>query len=91
MLRWKVDGFNLELLGALILEGPKVIQKIADEMDEVVEGKEKRKALVKFIDDIIELPRVLEWFDGKIIGWVVSAIVEYYKKVGKLDEPVDND
>lgn len=91
VIQLKADGLSLDLFGALLLEGPKVLQKIVDEMDGVVKGKEKREALVKFIDDIIELPRLLEWFDGKIIGWVVSGIVEYYKKVGKLDEPVDND
>ena len=41
-------------------------------------GKKKLDVAVKFLDDMIELPFYLEWFDGKaikfLLSWTVGAL-----------------
>lgn len=39
------------------------------------EGSEKRKAVVKFLDDVFDLPFYLEPFDGIVFGMAVDAVV----------------
>lgn len=44
-------------------------------------GNEKRKAVIKFIDDIIDAPWWIESFDDNLIGIAVDAIVGVFNIV----------
>ena len=68
----------------LIPEAILAVEKLVDDMGAVGAGGEKRKAVIKFFDDVIEAPFWLEPFDDNIIGVVVDAVVGWYNlRLGK--------
>lgn len=68
----------------LIPEAVAVAEKLVDDIGAVGAGSEKKKAVVKFFDDVIEAPFWLEPFDDNIIGMVVDAVVGWYNlRIGK--------
>ena len=81
-------GFKLKKIVvavSLVLEAVKAVEQLAADLDDLDEpvGKQKREAVVKFLDDTFDLPFYLEPFDDNIIGMVVDAIVLYYNtKIG---------
>lgn len=68
----------------LLIEGVKVVEHLAKDMADLgIAGSEKKKALVKYLDNIIKLPFYAEPFDGPILGLAVDGIVAYYNaKIG---------
>ena len=48
--------------------------------DLALNGEEKKKVLIKFLDDRIELPWLAESLDNKLIGMVIDNVVEYYNE-----------
>lgn len=64
---------------AIAMEGVKVVELLVLDIAEIdaVEGREKRDALVKFLDDAIDVPWYLESVDGPIIGIVIDATVAF--------------
>ena len=44
----------------------------------IVKDAEKKKALVKFLDDAIDLPFWAEPFDGLVLDLAIDGIVGYY-------------
>jgi hypothetical protein len=78
------DGPSLRKAIAIALEGVKIVEKLAADAGAVAAGSEKRKALVSYIDDCIDLPFYLEALDGVVIGIVIDALVGWYNlKHGK--------
>ena len=61
------------LLGLAI----KTVEEICLEAGEVGVGPEKRGAVVKFFESIIQLPFYLEFFDGPLIGALVDIVVRW--------------
>ncbi len=55
----------------------KTVEEICLEAGEVGVGADKKKAVVKFLDGIIQLPFYLEFFDGPIIGVIVDIVVAW--------------
>jgi hypothetical protein len=53
------------------------VEELCNEAGESGVGKEKRDAVVKFLDDIIALPFYLEWLDGPAIGAIVDILVGF--------------
>ena len=80
----KEDGFNFGLLLAIVTDGVYIIEKLASDADAIIEDGAKRKALVKFADDIIKLPVYFEWADNFVIGGMIDGLVDLYNsKHGK--------
>jgi len=53
-----------------------VVERLAlDLADMKISGSEKKKALVKFLDDAVDVPFWLEPIDGMIIGIAIDAAV----------------
>lgn len=63
-----------------------IIEKISKEMDGFDE--DKKKVLVKFLDDQIDLPFYLEWLDDNIIGNLIDEAVEFLNEYG-WDEDIE--
>ena len=53
------------------------VEHICNEAGETGVGPEKKKAVVKFLDDVIQLPFYLEWLDGPAIGALVDLLVSW--------------
>jgi hypothetical protein len=89
-----VDHFKADLAalpGTKILQLPgklldlftdaiKIVEKIVADSGEVGLGKEKRDAVVDFLEKAIEVPFYLETIDGYIIGLIVDTIVGVLNK-----------
>lgn len=74
-------------LPALILEGVQILEKIGADAGAIAigTGPEKKKALVKFIDDGIELPWVLDKtldVDGRLISAIIEGAIIWLKARG---------
>ncbi len=70
---------------ALVKECIPIVEQLAIDLDDLdeVQGKDKRDALVKFLDDCIELPFWAEPFDDNIIGTAIDGLVWWYNhKIG---------
>ena len=69
---------------AIVMEGVKAVEQIAfDLRDMSIKGSEKKKALVKFLDDCVDVPFYLEPIDGIVIGMAIDGIIAYYNiKIG---------
>lgn len=52
-----------------------LIEKFAKTVDNL-SNKEKLDLAVELIDDLLELPRLLEWADNIIIRYILSTIVQ---------------
>jgi len=65
----------LDAFYALILDLVILVEKIYLEVDEF--DVSKKEALVQFLDDVIELPVVLEWFDDDVFEHLIDKAVEY--------------
>ncbi len=64
---------------ALVVEGIAIVEHISTDLADMgVKGSEKKKALVKFLDDAVDLPFYAEPFDGPIISLAIDGIVGYY-------------
>lgn len=67
---------------ALVGEAVKIVETLAADIADVgsgsVTGKEKKDAVVGYLDGVLELPFFLEPLDGPIIGIVVDAIVVWF-------------
>lgn len=49
-----------------------------------IAGEEKLNAVVKFLDDVVELPKILEWADGPLLKALVKqAVSSLNKKFGQ--------
>jgi len=84
--RLKSSGLlnKLRLGLALVLEGIVVVEAAAVDLSELgITGSEKKEALVKLLDDVVDVPFWAEPFDGMIIGMAIDAAVGYYNiKIG---------
>lgn len=72
------DGFGPEdipVAGDIFKMAIETVENICIEAGVFGFGKEKKKAVVKFLDDIIRLPFYLEWLDGPAIGAIVDLLV----------------
>lgn len=60
-----------------------VIEKIVLDLEHIggATGEQKKAALVKFLDDVIQLPMLLEPFDGMIIEWTVDLIIAQWNRL----------
>ena len=64
---------------AIVMEGVKAVEQIAIDLADLgISGSEKKRALVKFLDDCVDVPFFLEPLDGIIIGMAIDGIVAYY-------------
>lgn len=69
----------------IIKEAVHLVEKLAADFGELgtPTGREKRDAVVGFLDGVIELPFFLEPIDGPVIGQMVDGLVAWYNlKVG---------
>jgi len=68
----------------LVVEGVKAVEQIAADLGDMsIAGSQKKAALVKFLDDVIELPFYAEPFDGPVLSLAIDGIVAYYNvKIG---------
>jgi hypothetical protein len=83
----KISGLKLSsinILAAIVKEAVEMMERVSNDIDDVVEGADKRKAVVEFLDDIIKLPIWAEPFDGMVIGIIVDkAVAEWNDENGK--------
>lgn len=84
----------LQLPGKLLdlfTDAIKVVEKIVADSGEAGLGKEKRDAVVDFLERAIEVPFYLESIDGYIIGLIVDTIVgvlnKFFGKTWLKDTP----
>ena len=56
-----------------------IIEKFSNDISSL-SGKEKLEACVKFLDDCIDVPFYLEWFDEIAIRLLISQIVDLKNK-----------
>jgi len=64
----------------LVKEAIVVVEKLALDLGGLKAGSEKKEAIVKWIDDCLELPWYAEFFDGKLAAAVIDATVLWYNK-----------
>jgi len=78
--------FSLKAIFALCNEAVERVEILADDLGEVagVTGEEKLAVVKKWLDDIIELPALLEWLDNIGIDALVNSFVAWHNlKDGK--------
>ncbi len=68
------DDFKITTLSLIIYDCAVLIEHLAGDVANV--SKEKRDAIVEFLDESIELNWVLEKFDGFVIGKAVDEIID---------------
>jgi len=79
-IAFSTTGMAVELVYALLY----IVEKMVSDAGEVAKGTDKKKALVELLDAAIKLPIPFEWFDGKIINWLIDEAVGWLnKKFGK--------
>jgi len=76
-------GFRLNKLVVAVsiaMEAVVAVERLVADMAEITTptGKEKREAVIKFIDDTVSLPFYLEPLDGIVVGIVIDAVVRSY-------------
>ena len=68
----------------------KTVEKIVIDVSEVGHGSEKRDAVVRFLDEVIEfrglVGKFIEQFDSTIFGYLVDFIVSLLNKGWASDE-----
>ena len=64
---------------ALVFEAVKVVEQLASDAGSIAagSGKDKKDAVVGWLDDCIKLPFYLEPLDGVVIGIAIDAIVTF--------------
>lgn len=72
------ERFRVGTLIVLIQEGVVVVEKLAADAGEIINGETKHEALAQYVDDCISLPFFLEPFDGKLIHAGIHALVAWY-------------
>lgn len=79
------EHFSAGAVVALCAEAIQQVEKLAADLGEVAGTGEAKKAAVKqWLDDVIELPKILEWADDIAINGLVDATVTWYNfKHGK--------
>lgn len=76
--------FTMSVMLALVMDGMVVVERLvvdAGSLGSGKIGKMKQDALVSYIDDVVKFKGwfgLLEKFDGKIIGWLISGFVGLY-------------
>ena len=67
---------------SLVGEAVRIAEQLAADIGDVgsgsVTGKEKKDAVVGFLDGVLELPFFLEPLDGPVIGIAVDATVTFF-------------
>ena len=78
----KVVAFPLNPASAvsLLVEAIAVVEKLVADASVVGAGGEKREALVKFFDNAIKLPWLIEKIDNWVIGWAVDGLVGWFNR-----------
>lgn len=83
------SGMFMELLTA----GAIVIEKIAYDAKGVALGTEKKKALVDWINSVVDIPWVPEGLEDNIIEFVVDKLIDWFNLlfgknwINKIPEP----
>ena len=79
------EHFHVSGLIILAQEAIQQVEKLAADLGEVAAtGEEKKAAVKQWLDDIIELPKLLEWADDIAINAIIDANVTWYNfKHGK--------
>ncbi len=72
--------FVPSILPAFVADAVCLVEKIVRDAHEVGEGGIKRDAVVKFIDETIQVGWLLETVDGIAIGFAVDQVVEILNK-----------
>lgn len=76
----EIAGEAHDVLYALVY----AVEKIAWDTGQVSLGKEKKQALVDFLDDIIDVGFLLEFIDGKVISILIDKLIALLnEKLGK--------
>lgn len=68
------------LLNDILVLLIRTVEQIVADAGAVAAGKEKLDAVVKILDDIIQLPFYIEWLDDNIIRIVITQIVSFLNK-----------
>jgi hypothetical protein len=88
----------LDRFEAILMQSIVVIEKISKDVPGLKGAK--KDALVKILDDIIQLPGVFELFDSHLIGMVIDQVVSQMNRVfghdwseklagiAKIDDPI---
>lgn len=77
--------FDARMAPGVLKQAIAVVEKMVVDAKEVGHGKEKRDAVVEFLDKVIVLHRPFEWFDEMAIGVAVDKIIEgLNKNIGKV-------
>lgn len=63
------------LFSSLIQKAATVVERVAAEAKGVLSSKEKRDAVVDFLDDVIKLPFYLELLDGPVLKIMVDMVI----------------
>uniref|UniRef100_A0A6M3IV49 Uncharacterized protein n=1 Tax=viral metagenome TaxID=1070528 RepID=A0A6M3IV49_9ZZZZ len=71
----EASGDAFSTLNQLIQDLIIIIEKVQNEMGGF--DNDKKKALIKFLDDQIDLPFFFEWVDNKVIAQAIDAAVSY--------------
>ena len=57
-----------------------LVEKFSKDVDSL-NSKDKLDVAASFIDDLVQFPMFIEWFDGMAIKWILTAIVEEKNKI----------
>lgn len=82
-------GMFMELLTA----GAIVIEKVAYDAKGVALGTEKKRALVDWINSVVDIPWVPEWLEDNIIEFLVDKLIDWFNLlwgkdwINKIPEP----
>lgn len=78
---WDIFVQDTGMVTSIFLQVIKTAEKLTSEAGQVAAGKDKLDAVVKFLDDIIQLPFYLEWADGPALKMIITYLVNLLNKV----------
>ena len=68
----------ITLAELLMVEVERLDADARDIGEESGTGDDKLDAIVSWLDDVVKLPKLLEWLDGPVIRRVITAAVDQY-------------
>jgi len=66
---------KMRLVCGILIDVTYLVEKFCRDIDDL-ESKEKLNAAAEFIDEIVQFPQFVEWFDKKAILYLLSMLVE---------------